>query len=139
MLLVTLHIINRPVLIGIVLIEFILFLYIFISGKNVLICPIFMTHNYLIWGKRIPIVKILTIIAAIISVVWVINLFVNNLGTIFTDNDVVGAYNVWAGSLTQGKVPPTAYYPMLIVSNWAAGYAISGCTLQFAAKAMMPL
>lgn len=141
MLLISLHIFIQPVLLGILVVECVAFLVLFISGKHIQAYS--MCQNcLLVRGKGSScsvLYTILTIIAAIISVIWVVNLFINNLGTIFTDNDAVGAYNVWAVSLTQGKVPSTAYYPMLVVSNWAVGYVISGCTLQFAAKAMMPL
>lgn len=141
MLLIAIHAFIHPVLVVIFIVECIIVLYLHFRGHYIWKYSIEKT----MWAKGISKVDkhclyfFVVVVVAVVSVIWFIILLVNNIGTIFMDNDAVGSYNSWAISLTQGKIPSTAYYPLLIVSNWAVGYVLAGSTLEFAAKAMMPL
>lgn len=141
MLLIAIHAFIHPVLVIVFIIECITALYLHFRGHYIWKYSIDKT----MWTKVISrqnrhwLYSLVVVITAVISVIWFIILIVNNIGTVFMDNDAVGSYNSWAISLVQGKIPGTAYYPLLVVSNWAVGYVLAGSTLQFAAKAMMPL
>lgn len=138
LILIILNIFIRPVLVGVFIFECAVFLYLFASRK----CAKTAKIGWKDLRNEInihDIYWIFAVVAVSISIIWAIWLFFNNVGTVFMDNDAIGAYNQWAVALTQGKVPGTNYYPLLIVSNWAVAYVLAGSTLQFAAKAIMPL
>ncbi len=84
-------------------------------------------------------VKLIFPILALYIIVLAAKIFTQNIGTIFFDNDAVGAYNVWAVRLSNNILPSTSYYPFMLPANWSIAYTIQGLPLQFAPKAMMPL
>lgn len=137
----SLGIFRQPVMIAVVIGEFIFAGYLFYYDKRK--CVTKLNSIQVTLGGRTDnnfyVYRCVVAIAVSISLAWVLMLSVNNIGTIFMDNDAVGAYNKWAEMLVDGEIPYTAYYPMLIVTNWALGYVLTGTTLQFSAKAMMPL
>lgn len=81
------------------------------------------------------------LIFAITDIVWVVQRFTNNLGTVFQTWDAVVSWNRWAVEWSQGIFPTaTSYYPQLIPANWSISYVLmNGLALQSFPKAIMPL
>lgn len=75
------------------------------------------------------------------SVLWMVQVFRLNLGTVFNTWDAVVSWNRWAVSWAGGIIPPdTGYYPQLLPVNWSMTYVFTGNTaVQFFAKAIAPL
>ena len=81
------------------------------------------------------------LILAITDIVWVVQRFTNNLGTVFQTWDAVVSWNRWAVEWSKGIFPTaTSYYPQLIPANWSISYVLmNGIELQSFPKAIMPL
>ncbi|MDO8954835.1 MAG: hypothetical protein Q7V63_08300 [Gammaproteobacteria bacterium] len=83
--------------------------------------------------------------AAMFILLIFLGIFINQLGQVFNAWDPVMSYNVWALEWAAGHIPQdTWHYPQLIPANWSLTYVItapasSGLSLQFFAKALMPL
>jgi hypothetical protein len=75
------------------------------------------------------------------SILWAVNLFVQNFGTVFSAWDAVVSWNRWATTWAASHVPTDSnFYPQLIPANWSITYVLLGDTaLQFFAKGIMPL
>jgi hypothetical protein len=75
------------------------------------------------------------------SILWAINLFYRNLGTVFSAWDAVVSWNRWATTWATSLIPRDSnFYPQLIPANWSITYILLGSTaLQFFAKGIMPL
>jgi hypothetical protein len=84
---------------------------------------------------------ILFLLASTRSILWVVNLFLQNLGTVFSTWDAVVSWNNWATIWAASKIPlGSDLYPQLVPANWSITYVLlGGTTLQFFAKAIMPL
>ena len=62
------------------------------------------------------------------------------IGTVFQSHDDVFSWNRWALDWTAGKFPfMTMTYPQLLPTNWALIYVLTGDSIQFFAKSIMPL
>jgi hypothetical protein len=86
-------------------------------------------------------IVILLLLAAAKSLLWAVNLFIQNLGTVFSAWDAVVSWNSWATTWAASKIPlGSDLYPQLVPANWSITYVLlGGTTLQFFAKAIMPL
>lgn len=80
------------------------------------------------------------LIFAVTDIVWVLQRFTNNLGTVFQTWDAVVSWNRWALEWSKGIFPTaTSYYPQLIPANWSISYVMmNGLELQSFPKAIMP-
>jgi hypothetical protein len=83
----------------------------------------------------------LVLLLAARSLIWAANVFVDNAGTVFSAWDAVVSWNRWATEWATGRIPTDShFYPQLVPINWSITYILQGdTTLQFFAKAMMPL
>jgi hypothetical protein len=86
-------------------------------------------------------IVLLLLLASAWSILWAVNLFLQNLGTIFSTWDAVVSWNNWATIWAASRVPMGSdLYPQLVPANWSVTYVLLGSTtLQFFAKAIMPL
>jgi hypothetical protein len=86
-------------------------------------------------------IVILLLLASARSILWAVNLFIQNLGTVFSTWDAVVSWNSWATTWAAGQIPlGSDLYPQLVPANWSITYVLlGGTTLQFFAKAIMPL
>jgi hypothetical protein len=86
-------------------------------------------------------IVILLLLGSAWSILWAFNLFVQNLGTVFSAWDAVVSWNNWATIWATGRIPlGSDLYPQLVPANWSITYILLGATtLQFFAKAIMPL
>jgi hypothetical protein len=86
-------------------------------------------------------IVILLLLASARSILWAVNLFIQNLGTVFSAWDAVVSWNNWATIWAASKIPlGSDLYPQLVPANWSITYVLLGSTtLQFFAKAIMPL
>jgi hypothetical protein len=84
---------------------------------------------------------LLLLLASVRSILWAVNLFIQNLGTVFSTWDAVVSWNSWATIWASGQIPlGSDLYPQLVPANWSITYVLlGGTTLQFFAKAIMPL
>jgi len=75
------------------------------------------------------------------SILWGINLFLQNLGSVFNAWDAVVAWNRWATIWATSQIPMDShFYPQLVPANWSISYVLLGSTvIQFFAKGIMPL
>ena len=75
------------------------------------------------------------------SILWGVNLFLQNLGSVFSAWDAVVSWNNWATRWAAGRIPlDSHFYPQLIPANWSITYVLLGSTvIQFFAKGIMPL
>jgi hypothetical protein len=80
-------------------------------------------------------------IVAFLSILWSLQIFISNLGTVFNSWDAVLSWNHWAVTWAQNSIPQgTQLYPLLIPAVWSLSYVIIGSTaVQFFAKAIIPL
>ncbi len=77
---------------------------------------------------------------AIITIFYLIYLFISNLGTVFNLWDPIFSWNRWAIDFSQNGLPfKTWEYPQLITSNWSISYTLIGMPIEFFSKAIMPL
>jgi len=78
---------------------------------------------------------------ALSALLWLAQVFANNLGTVFNTWDAVLSWNRWALDWAQNHLPvSTQYYPQLLPANWSLTYVFTGSLqVQFFAKAIMPL
>jgi hypothetical protein len=86
-------------------------------------------------------IVILLLLASARSILWTVNLFIQNLGTVFSTWDAVVSWNSWANTWALSQIPLSSdLYPQLVPANWSITYVLlGGTTLQFFAKAIMPL
>jgi hypothetical protein len=86
-------------------------------------------------------IVLLLLLASARSILWAVNLFIQNLGTVFSTWDAVVSWNNWATIWAASRIPMGSdLYPQLIPANWSLTYVLlGGTTLQFFAKAIMPL
>lgn len=86
-------------------------------------------------------IVLLLLLASAWSILWAVNLFLQNLGTVFSTWDAVVSWNNWATIWAASKIPMGSdLYPQLVPANWSITYVLLGSTtLQFFAKALMPL
>jgi hypothetical protein len=84
---------------------------------------------------------VLFLLLSIKNIIWAFNLFIHNLGTVFSSWDAVVSWNQWAIAWAASQVPMyTRFYPQLIPANWSITYVLLGTTeIQFFAKSIMPL
>ena len=87
------------------------------------------------------IIYVLGFLTAIYSLVWVVQIGVQNLGTVFQTYDAIVSWNPWATAWAKNAFPVgTWQYPQLIPTNWSLSYVLIGSIqVQFFAKAIMPL
>jgi hypothetical protein len=85
--------------------------------------------------------RVLLLLLAARSILWVVNIFIQNLGTVFSAWDAVVSWNKWATVWASNVVPlDSHFYPQLIPINWSLTYVLLGSpTIQFFAKALMPV
>jgi hypothetical protein len=78
---------------------------------------------------------------AISSLLWVVQVFYDNLGSVFNSWDAVVSWNRWAVSWAAGQFPSgSGHYPQLLSTNWSLSYVFMGSSqVQFFAKGIMPL
>jgi hypothetical protein len=86
-------------------------------------------------------IVLLLLLASARTMFWAVNLFIQNLGTVFSTWDAVVSWNSWATIWAASRIPlGSDLYPQLIPANWSITYVLlGGTTLQFFAKAIMPL
>ena len=86
-------------------------------------------------------IVLLLLLASARNILWAVNLFIQNLGTVFSTWDAVVSWNSWATTWAAGQIPlGSDLYPQLVPANWSITYVLLGdTTLQFFAKAVMPL
>jgi hypothetical protein len=86
-------------------------------------------------------IVLLLLLASAWSILWTVNLFLQNLGSVFSTWDAVVSWNHWAMNWAASKIPTASdLYPQLVPINWSITYVLLGdTTLQFFAKAIMPL
>ena len=86
-------------------------------------------------------IVLLLLLVSARSIFWAVNLFIQNLGTVFSTWDAVVSWNNWATIWAANRIPMGSdLYPQLIPANWSLTYVLlGGTTLQFFAKAIMPL
>jgi hypothetical protein len=75
------------------------------------------------------------------DIAWIFNVFLKNLGSVFSAWDAVVSWNRWAVVWFTGEIPMDSHlYPQLIPLNWSIPYVLMGDTaIQFFAKGIMPL
>ena len=85
--------------------------------------------------------RILLLLLSVRSILWVVNIFIQNLGTVYSAWDAVVSWNRWATVWASNAVPlDSHFYPQLIPINWSLSYVLlGGPTVQFFAKALMPV
>lgn len=85
--------------------------------------------------------RILLLLLSVRSILWIVNIFVQNLGTVYSAWDAVVSWNRWATVWASNAIPLDSYfYPQLIPINGSITYVLLGSpTLQFFAKALMPV
>jgi hypothetical protein len=86
-------------------------------------------------------IVLLLLLVSARNIFWAVNLFIQNLGTVFSTWDAVVSWNNWATIWAASRIPMGSdLYPLLIPANWSLTYVLlGGTTLQFFAKAIMPL
>lgn len=85
--------------------------------------------------------RILLLLLSVRSILWVVNIFIQNLGTVYSAWDAVVSWNRWATVWASNVVPlDSHFYPQLIPINGSLTYVLLGSpTIQFFAKALMPV
>lgn len=80
-------------------------------------------------------------VLAIGSILWMLQVYRLNLGTVFNSWDAVISWNRWAVAWAGNQIPPdTGYYPQLLPANWSLTYvAMNNPAVQFFAKSLAPL
>ncbi|MEJ5202043.1 MAG: hypothetical protein WHV66_07380 [Anaerolineales bacterium] len=78
---------------------------------------------------------------AIGSILWILQVYRLNLGTVFNSWDAILSWNRWAVAWADNQIPPdTGYYPQLLPANWSLTYvAMNNSAVQFFAKSLAPL
>jgi hypothetical protein len=86
-------------------------------------------------------VVIFLLLLSVRSILWAVNIFVQNLLSVFSAWDAVVSWNHWAMLWAENQIPfESHFYPHLIPLNWSISYVLLGSTtLQFFAKGIMPL
>ena len=84
---------------------------------------------------------IVLLLLAARSILWAVNIFVQNLGSVFSAWDAVVSWNRWATDWASNSIPlDSNFYAQLIPINWSITYVVMGSsTIQFFAKALMPV
>lgn len=84
---------------------------------------------------------IVLLLLAARSILWGVNIFIQNLGTVFSAWDAVVSWNRWATVWASNVVPlDSGFYPQLVPLNWSITYVLLGSpAIQFFAKALMPV
>lgn len=84
---------------------------------------------------------IVLLLLAARSILWGVNIFIQNLGTVFSAWDAVVSWNRWATVWASNAVPlDSGFYPQLVPLNWSITYVLLGSpAIQFFAKALMPV
>jgi hypothetical protein len=77
---------------------------------------------------------------ALIPLWWIVRIFIDNLGTVFSSWDAVVSYNQWATQWASNSFPSGTWrYPQLVPTNWALIYVMIGnSSIHFFSKAIMP-
>lgn len=85
--------------------------------------------------------SLIALALAIGSILWILQVYRLNLGTVFNSWDAVLSWNRWAVSWAGNQIPPdTGYYPQLLPANWSLTYvAMNNPAVQFFAKSLAPL
>lgn len=77
---------------------------------------------------------------AIIAILYVIFVFIRNIGTIFGSWDAIISWNRWAVEWFHNIYPTSVlHYPQLLPANWSISYIFMNMPLQFFPKSIMPL
>lgn len=86
-------------------------------------------------------IGIVLLLLAARSILWGVNIFIQNLGTVFSAWDAVVSWNRWATVWASNHIPlDSGFYPQLVPLNWSVTYVMLGSpTLQFFAKGLMPV
>ena len=84
---------------------------------------------------------IVLLLLAARSILWAVNIFIQNLGSVFSAWDAVVSWNRWATDWASNSIPlDSNFYAQLIPINWSITYVVMGSsTIQFFAKALMPV
>lgn len=84
---------------------------------------------------------IILLLLSVRSLVWALNIFIQNLGTVFSAWDAVVSWNKWAVTWASNSIPlNSSFYPQLITINWSITYVLLGNpSIQFFAKGLMPV
>ncbi len=84
---------------------------------------------------------LVAIALAIGSILWILQVYRLNLGTVFNSWDAVLSWNRWAVAWAGNQIPAdTGYYPQLLPANWSLTYvAMGNPSVQFFAKSLAPL
>ncbi len=158
--LVLLHIYNRPVLVGIIIIEFIAFLWLYrgvirinleeigkrlgdyVKRQLLAFQAIFQSGNYSAFTRSVRTILIILIIILSTSLIyWFFRKIPNNIGTVFNAWDAVVSWNHWAQVWAQNLVPEVPLtYPQLLPLNLSLTYLLTGNDeISLFAKAIMPV
>ncbi|PKN98517.1 MAG: hypothetical protein CVU42_11900 [Chloroflexi bacterium HGW-Chloroflexi-4] len=85
--------------------------------------------------KVLKAIKILALLLALLTVVWVVFDFVNQIGSVFGYWDSVISYNRWATEWASGVFPTGACeYPQLLPANWSLTYLLTQSQVTIFAK-----
>ncbi len=84
---------------------------------------------------------VIVFIYALERILWFVQLFIDNIGTVFDGWDAVYSWNRWAIAWFSGQIPlDSRFYPQLIPANWSLTYVFMGeSAIQIFAKSVMPL
>jgi hypothetical protein len=144
------HVYTRTSLIILVLIEFIILTVIFVSrtinvrGYNLKMNLAEAGNDInLLYARRksgYGFIQFAFFIFSAFLLMFLLAVFINNAGNIFSAWDAVVSWNRWAIDFYNNKFPSGIWhYPQLIPANWSIAYVLSGFPLQFIPRGMMPL
>lgn len=84
--------------------------------------------------------KILIAAVTSLTFLYLLYLFIDNIGTIFKLSDAVNSWNRWAVEWSTNMLPSQTWeYPQLVPANWSVFYVYFGQSIEYFAKMIMPL
>ena len=84
--------------------------------------------------------KIIVFSLSILTIIYLLYLFISNVGTLFNLSDAIFSWNRWAMQWASNTLPTDTWeYPQLLPINWSIFYVLIGQSGEFLAKIIMPI
>ena len=144
------HIYTRLALIILIITEFIILTWIFLSRSfNLEVYSVkkgvteFIKELRLLTNiEKSPyyLIKFILLILSALLLIYLSIVMIKNTGKVFEESDAVFSWNRWATDFYNNKMPWSTYhYPQLIPANWSIAYVLCKYPLQFIPRTIMHL